>query len=267
MKIRANGIEVDYAVDGPEEGPWLTFANSIASSRAMWEAQVAAFSDRYRVLSFDARGHGGTEATPPPYGFDTLVDDLIALWNALGVRTSHIIGLSLGGMVAVGTALRAPERVGALVVANSMMEATEPFVKSWNDRIALAREQGLEPVVVPTLARWLTPAFVEAHPERAEWVRDMIRGTSVDGFIGAAEALKTLDYRRRLKEIRLPALFIAGTEDVACPPAGVRADAALVPGAEYAEIAAAAHISNLEQPDAFDRVVGDFLGRYCNGQA
>ncbi len=263
MRISAAGIEIGYDIAGPEGAPWLTFLNSIASSRAMWGAQVAAFAGRYRVLTCDARGHGDSGATPPPYGFDTLVGDVAALWDALGVRKSHVVGLSLGGMVAAGLALAHADRIGALVIANSMMEATAPFVKSWNDRIALARAEGIDPVVEPTLARWLMPAFVAAQPSRADWVRDMIRGTSVDGFIGAAEALKTLDYRRRLPEIRVPTLFIAGTEDVACPPVGVRADAALVPGAEYAEIEAAAHISNLEQPGAFNRVVGEFLARHA----
>ncbi len=262
MKVRAGDIEFDCAVAGPDGAPWLTFVNSIASTRAMWDAEAAAFAGRYRVLTFDARGHGGTSATPPPYSFDMLVGDVARLWDALGVGRSHVVGLSLGGMVAVGLALAHPGRIGALVVANSMMAATPPFVKSWDDRIALARAQGIAPVVEPTLARWLAPAFVAANPARAEAVRAMIRATSVDGFIGAAEALKTLDYRRRLPEIRRPALFVAGTEDIACPAAGIRADADLVPGAEYVEIAGAAHISNIEQPAAFARAVGAFLDRH-----
>lgn len=263
MRIHAAGIEIGYDTAGPEGAPWVTFLNSIASTRAMWEAQVAAFAGRYRVLTCDARGHGDTTATPPPYGFDTLVGDVVALWDALGIWNSHVVGLSLGGMVAVGLALARDDRVGALVIANSMMEATPPFVKSWDDRIALARAEGMAPVVEPTLARFLSPAFIAANPARADAVREMIRATPVAGFIGAAEALKTLDYRRRLGDIRRPALFIAGGDDVACPPPGVRADAALVPGAEYAEIAGAAHISNLEQPEAFSGVVGAFIDRHA----
>lgn len=262
MRIRAGDIEVGYDVAGPADAPWVTFANSIASDRGMWRPQARALAARWRVLTFDARGHGESAATPPPYGFDTLVGDLIALWDALGIGRSHLVGLSLGGMVAVGAALAHPRRLASLTVANSMMEKSDAFVKSWSDRIALARTEGLDGVVEPTLARWLSPAFVAANPAAADAVRAMIRRTSIDGFIGAAEALKTLDYRRQLGEIRLPTLFIAGTEDIACPIAGIRADAALVPGAEYAEIAQAAHISSIEQPDAFTRIVADFIGRH-----
>ncbi len=266
MRVRAGDITVAYDVVGPEGAPWLTFANSIASDRGMWRPQVAALADRYRVLTFDARGHGESQATAPPYSFDQLVGDLIALWDALGVGKSHLVGLSLGGMVAVGAALAHPGRITSLVVANSMMERSELFVKSWNDRIELARSQGIDAVVAPTIARWLTPAFVETQPLAAEAVRAMIRRTSIDGFIGAAEALKTLDYRRRLPEIRLPTLFIAGTEDVACPVAGIRADCALVPGAEYAEIAGAAHISSIERPEDFSRAVATFIARHERGR-
>ncbi|MQA65344.1 MAG: 3-oxoadipate enol-lactonase [Alphaproteobacteria bacterium] len=262
MRIRAGDIDIGYDVAGPEGAPWVTFANSIASDRGMWRAQAAALAGRHRVLTFDARGHGDTTATTPPYSFDVLVGDVMALWAALGIERSHVVGLSLGGMVAVGLALAHRERLASLVVANSMMEATPQFVKSWDERIALARAKGLDAVVEPTLARWLTPAFVAAEPDSADDVRAMIRRTSRDGFIGAAEALKTLDFRRRLAAIRVPTLFIAGSEDIACPAAGVRAEAVLVPGAEFAVIEGAAHISNIERPDAVSRTVGDFIARH-----
>lgn len=265
MRIRAGDIDIGFDVAGAEGAPWVTFANSIASDRGMWRAQVAALAGRHRVLTFDARGHGDTTATPPPYSFDMLVGDVIALWDALGIRRSHLVGLSLGGMVAVGVALAHRDRLASLTVANSMMEATPPFVKSWEDRIALARDQGLGAVVEPTLARWLSPAFVAAEPGIAADVRAMIRRTSPEGFIGAAEALKTLDFRRRLPEIRVPTLFVAGSEDIACPASGIKAEAALVPGAEYAEIEGAAHISSIERPDAFSRNVADFIARHDAG--
>lgn len=262
MRITTGDFDTHCRVVGPEGAPWITFINSIASDLTMWQAQAAALSRRYRVLCYDVRGHGGSDAPPPPYSFDQLVGDLVALWDGIGIARGHVVGLSLGGMIAVGTGLAAGDRVASLTIANSMMEKSDTFVKSWNDRIALAREQGIEAVVAPTLARWLTPDFMTREPVRTEAVRDMIRGTSLNGFIGAAEALKTLDYRRQLSGITVPTLFIAGAEDIACPVAGVRADAALVPGAEVAEIAGAAHISNIEQPDAFSRIIGDFVAAH-----
>lgn len=257
--IQAGDITIHCRVSGPDGAPWITLLNSIASNLSMWDGQIAALSSRYRVLLMDARGHGESTATPPPYRFDQLAGDVVALWDALGVDRSHVVGLSLGGMVAVGLALAHAERLGGVVIANSMMEATPPFVESWAARIALARDQGIDAVVEATLARWLTPAFIETETARMEAVRAMIRTTSVSGFIGAAEALKTLDYRKRLPEIKRPCLFIAGREDIACPVAGIKAEAALVAGAQYAELSPAAHISNLEQPEDFSRAVLDFL--------
>ncbi len=257
--IKAGDITIHYRVSGPDGAPWLTLLNSIASNLSMWDGQVAALSAHYRVLLLDARGHGESEATPPPYSFDQLAGDVVALWVALGISRSHVVGLSLGGMVAAGLALAHRERLGGVVIANSMMEATPAFVESWDARIKLAREHGIDSVIEATLARWLTPAFIEAEVERTAAVRAMIRTTSVDGFVGAAEALKTLDYGKRLPEIKQPCLFIAGREDIACPVAGIKAEAALVAGAQYAELSPAAHISNLEQPDGFTRAVLDFL--------
>ncbi len=259
MRITTGDFDTHCRVVGPEGAPWITFINSIASDLGMWRAQAEALSGRYRVLCYDVRGHGGSDAPPPPYSFDQLVGDLATLWDTLGIARSHVVGLSLGGMIAVGATLAMRERVASLTVANSMMEKSDAFVKSWNDRIALARERGIEVVVGPTLARWLTPDFVARQPARAEAVRDMIRGTSLNGFIGAAEALKTLDYRRQLPRIAVPTQFIAGAEDIACPAAGVRTDAALVPGAEVVEIAGAAHISNIQQPEAFNRIIEAFI--------
>lgn len=260
MKVRTGDFLTNCRVAGPEGAPWLTFVNSIASDLTMWEAQVASLSRSHRVLCLDARGHGESEAPPPPYSFDALAGDILALWDALSIERSHVVGLSLGGMIAVGVALAAPGRLGRVVIANSMMEKSDAFVQSWDERIRLARTEGIEAVVAPTLARWLTPAFVEAKPGAAEAVRAMIRRTSLNGFIGAAQALKTLDYRKDLPRLSMPVLFIAGSEDIACPVAGIRSDAALVPGAAFVEIAGAAHISNIEQPEAFTRAVADFLG-------
>jgi 3-oxoadipate enol-lactonase len=257
--IKAGDITLHCRLSGPDGAPWITLLNSIASNVSMWDGQVAALSADYRVLLLDARGHGESTATPPPYGFDLLVGDVIALWDALSITRSHVIGLSLGGMIAAGLALARPDRLGGVVIANSMMEATPAFVESWDARITLAREHGIDAVVEPTLARWLTSAFIETQIERVAAVRTMIRSTSLDGFIGTAEALKTLDYRKRLTEITRPCLFIAGREDIACPVAGIKAEAALVTGAQYAELSPAAHISNLEQPDDFTRAVLDFL--------
>ena len=265
MRVAANGIRFNCAVEGPEGAPWVTLAASIAADLTLWDAQVPALGEHCRVLRFDARGHGATEATEPPYTLDLLVADVRALWDALGIARSHFVGLSLGGMIGIGLALDYPGRVASAVVANSRTEATPEFRALWDERIAVAETDGMAGLVDSTARRWLTPGFIAANPDAVAKVRAMIGRCSVAGFVGAARALQGLDLLPRLKEISVPCLFIAGGEDGACPAGEIRAAASRVPGAEYVELSPAAHISNLEQPDAFNRAVTDFLARHGRG--
>jgi 3-oxoadipate enol-lactonase len=259
MNIEANGISFNTQVEGAEGAPWITFSNSLACNLSMWDGQVAALRDDYRILRYDTRGHGGTAVPGGPYSFDMLVGDVIGLWDALGIERGHFIGLSLGGMTALGLALGHAGRLSSITVCNARAEAPPEFRDLWDTRIATVGENGMEAIIDATLERWFTPGFAAGDPPVLDRVRDMIRATAPRGYIGCARALQGLDYLPRLGGISLPALFIAGAGDGATPPEGMRAMHQAVANSQYVELDPAAHISNLEQPEAFNDALTTFL--------
>jgi 3-oxoadipate enol-lactonase len=258
-RVKANGISFNVAVDGPSGVPWLTFSNSHATDLSLWDGQAARFRERFRVLRYDTRGHGGTEATDGPYDFDLLAGDIVALWEALGISRSHFVGLSLGGTTGIELALRYPDRVASLAACDCRCNAPLEFSASWDPRIAAAEREGLEVLVEPTVQRWFTLGFREQKPPVLEKVRGMIRGTSVAGYVGCAEALKRIDCEPRLSAIGCPTLFLTGEKDPSAPPDLVRHWRSLVGGSRLSIIPNAAHITNIEQPESFDAALDEFL--------
>jgi 3-oxoadipate enol-lactonase len=258
-RVKANGLWFNVAVDGPSGAPWLTFSNSHATDLSLWDEQAARLHDRFRVLRYDARGHGGTEATQGVYDFDLLAGDVVALWDALGISHSHYVGLSLGGTTGIEVALRYPDRVASLAACDCRCNATPEFSASWDPRISAAQRDGLEALVEPTIQRWFTPAFREQNPPVLEKVRGMIRRTCVAGYVGCAEALKRIDCEPRLPEIRCPTLFLTGEKDPSAPPDLVGRWRSLVSGSRLAVIPNAAHLTNIEQPEAFNAALDEFL--------
>jgi 3-oxoadipate enol-lactonase len=257
MKVKANGITFNIQIDGPEDAPWLVFSNSLATDISMWDEQVAALKNDFRILRYDQRGHGGTEAPPMRYTFDTLVDDVVALYDELSIPRAHFVGLSMGGMTALGLAQRYTDRVDRLVVCDCTGASTPAGAQQWEERIAIAGRQGMEPLVEPTIGRWFPPEFVAKNPPVLDEVRAMIRRTPVAGFIGCAAALSNFDFRPGLAGMWKPTLFVCGTKDVAL--GGLKQMHAAVTGSQLVELEGAGHLSNLEQPAAFSRAIGDFL--------
>src|SRR3974390_302779 len=154
MKVKANGIAINYQIDGPERAPWLIFSNSLATSSAMWDEQAAALKDRFRVLRYDQRGHGATEAPAGRYAFDTLLADVLGLMDALSIKKAHFAGLSMGGATALGLAEQHPERFDRIIVCDSPCQSTPQSTQQWEERIAIAQKQGIDVLVEPTIGRW-----------------------------------------------------------------------------------------------------------------
>lgn len=247
-----------YAETAGEPGrPWLTCLHSLASDHRLWNPQMPALTRAFRVLRIDLRGHGRSEAGEPDYRLERLARDVVGIWDALHVERTAVLGLSLGGMIAMQLALDQPARVSRIVAADCRSDAPEAFRAMWPQRRALLREGGFAAVADATLPTWFTPSTPAAAPFVAQ-VRAMIEGTSEAGYIGATRALERLDLKSRLGEIRCPTRFIVGEAD-GLHPAAMREMCALVPGASLVEIAGAAHLSNVEQPDAFDAAVMAFL--------
>lgn len=261
MDITLNGITFHYQIDGREGAPWLVFSNSLTTDMGMWDGEVAQLQDRFRILRYDTRGHGKTEASEPPYSFDLLVSDVIALMDALEIDKAHYVGLSLGGMTGLGVAIEHGDRLHSMAACDARAFAEPAWAELWNGRMDMVRKAGMDALVEPTIERWFTDDFRKTSPEVLDKVRAMISATAADGYIGCAQALQHLNYAPRLDEIEVPCLFMTGASDQSTPPEASRAMHEAVPGSTCVIVDPASHISNMENPEQFDRALFDHLER------
>jgi len=260
MQIKANGIGINYRIDGKEGAPWLVFSNSLATDLTMWDQQAADFGSSFRVLRYDQRGHGKTEAPAGRYSFDILISDAVALMDGLGIARAHFCGLSMGGATALGLAQRHPDRVARAIVCDSGCASTPQSAQQWEERIAVAQKGGMAPLVEPTVTRWFPPDVVAKNPPYLDQARAMIRNTPVNGFIGCSAALADHDFRSAVATTRPPVLFIAGEKDAGGAVAtAMKAMHQDLKGSRYVELPGAGHISNLDDPAGFTRALREFL--------
>ncbi len=261
MRITANGINMHYTLNGPASAPVVTLSHSLATNLSMWEPQVSALAARYRLLRYDTRGHGGTDAPGGPYSLDQLAEDAAALFRALGIERAHFVGLSMGGMIGQVLALKHRERLRSLILCDTSSRIPPEAWPMWEERIRTTEQQGMEPHVEPTIGRWFTPPFAARNPEIVESVRAMIRRTKPQGYIGCCHAIKALDLTDRLSAIAVPTLIVVGEDDPGTPVAASRAIHERIKGSALVILNSASHLSNLEQSEAFNRALLDFLGR------
>jgi 3-oxoadipate enol-lactonase len=255
-----SGVGISVRIDGKEGSPWLVLSNGVTATHRMWDPQMEMLTKKYRVLRYNARGHGESDAPPPPYSFDDLVADVVGLMDYFEMKSPTFMGLSLGGMTGLGVALSHPKRLRALVCCDARADAPPPFVQGWDDRIKAIREKGFSAIIPGTVERWLSVPFRKEHPARVAEVEDMIRSTSLAGFEGCAAALKRLDYLSSLDRIEIPTLFVSGSEDQGAPPSVMRSMAERVRGARFEVVEGSAHLPNLDNPEGFAMAVRDFLG-------
>lgn len=259
MKATINGNHTYYEIHGDEGKPWLTFSHSLACNTRMWDGQIAAFKDRYRVLAYDTRGHGQSGAPTGPYRLEQLADDLHGLLAELRISHTHFVGLSMGGMIGQTFALKYPGVFASLTLADTTSRYPAEAVAMWQDRIRIAQTQGMKALVQTTLERWFTAPFRHNHPDTVAKIAQSIESTPVPGYVGCCHALPTINVTARLKDVTCPALVICGEDDPATPPAMAREIQHSLAGAKLALIPQAAHLSNIEQPAAFNRALGEFL--------
>jgi 3-oxoadipate enol-lactonase len=257
MDVKANGITFNCQIDGARGSPWLIFSNSLATNLSMWDHQARALSARYQILRYDQRGHGKTEAPEGRYAFGTLLADVIALMDALEIRLANFCGLSLGGATALGLAEQHPDRIERAIVCDSPCASTPASAKQWEERIAVAKASGMEALVEPTLQRWFPPDVYGANPSAVAKVRDMVKSTPVNGFVGCCAALGDHNFRSAVANVSRPVLFMVGEKDP--PNAAMREMNKELAGSRFVEIAGAGHISNIEQPDVFTTALEKFL--------
>ncbi len=262
MKITANGISINYTLGGPASAPVVTLSHSLATNLSMWDPQIPALTSRYRVLRYDTRGHGGTDAPGGAYSLDQLAEDTRALLQALGIARTHFIGLSMGGFIGQILALTYPQMLQSLVLCDTTSRVPPDAKPMWDERIRAAQAHGMEPHVEPTIGRWLTAPFREQRPDVVDRVRAMIRATNPAGYIGCCHAIAMLDLTDRLQAIAAPTLVIVGEEDPGTPVTASRTIHERIKGSELVILKSASHLSNMEQPEAFNRAVTTFLARF-----
>ncbi len=261
MKATANGIGVNYTIDGPADAPVVTLSHSLAADLAMWEPQMKALTATYRVLRYDTRGHGGTDAPAGAYTLEQLSEDARALLQGLGVTKTHWIGLSMGGMIGQTLALSSPGLFLSLSLCDTSSRVPAEARPIWQERIKTAETQGMDPLVEPTIGRWFTAPFREQRNDVVDPVRTRIRTTSPRGYAGCCAAIAQLDLTDKISAIKLPTLIVVGEEDQGTPVAASQAIHGKIAGSQLEIIKSAAHLSNLEQPEAFTRIITSFLAR------
>ncbi len=254
-KAKVNGIEINYEIHGAEGAPWLVLSHSLACTVRMWDPQIEAFKGSYRMLAYDMRGHGASTAPAGAYSLDMLADDVIELMKALGIKRATFIGLSIGGMIGQTLALKQLSLFNGMVFADTGHTQTPEAIKQWEERIRVVESQGMRPLVAPTMERWFTEPF-RNRPE-AKKIAELIANTPVAGYVGCGRAIMKLGTTARLKEIKVPVLAIAGEQDATAP--GTRYIGENIPGAKLVIIPRAAHIANIEQAEAFNRSLREFL--------
>ncbi|MFN0178242.1 MAG: 3-oxoadipate enol-lactonase [Gemmatimonadales bacterium] len=257
-EARSGGVRLRYTVDGPADGLPLLLSNSLGSTLEMWDPVLPAFSERFRVIRYDQRGHGGSDVAPGEYRLDSLGGDALAVLDAAGVGRAPVAGISLGGLTALWLAIQAPERIDRIVLANTGAQIGTAAL--WNERIAAVTTNGMGAIVDGLLGRWFTPAFRRDRPDVVATFRRMIEACPVSGYTGCCAAVRDADLRAELGRVHAPTLVIVGTADVATPPSLGELLQAGIPGAMLVALEAA-HLSNVERADEFARAVTDFLDR------
>lgn len=256
MRIADLGdLKVHYTDEGDSTGPAIVFANSLGTDLRLWDKLVPMLPAGLRIIRYDKRGHGLTQATPAPYGMGTLVRDAERLLDHLNVRDALFVGLSIGGMIGQGLAVKRMDQVRALVISNSA--AKIGTADMWHERVAAVQAGGIEPMADAVMERWFSKTF-RATPELEAW-RNMLIRQSVDGYAGCSLAIAGTDFITPTSGLRLPVLGIAGSEDGSTPPDLVRETVNLVPGSKFELIRGAGHLPCVENPEDYARILNAFI--------
>jgi 3-oxoadipate enol-lactonase len=254
-----DGTGLEYEVLGPQEAPALLLMNSLGTDMSMWGQQVPVLSESHRLVTYDQRGQGASDAPPGPYSIEMLGADAFDLMASLGSESFSICGLSMSGQIGLWMAGTQPERILRAIFANTA--AVIGNQELWNERIEKVKGEGMSGIRDGVLARFFTPGFIANGSDVVRRFRRMLDEAPPEGYIGGCTAVRDADLRGFVPGIRVPSLIVAGAEDFAAPPEDSEWLADAIPASELKILAGAAHISNAEQPHAFNEVVTRFLGR------
>lgn len=253
-----DGCDIAYRFDGPEGAPVLLLSNSLGTDMGMWGPQMPSFTERFRVLRYDSRGHGKSSSPPGSYSLDRLGRDVVELLDALNVSSVDFCGLSLGGMIGQWMGIRTGDRLRRLILANT--SGLMAPASAWDSRIVQVRQSGMSPLAQASIARWFTERFASAAPEAIAPILAALNATNPVGYAGCCAAIRDMDMRRTASLITVPTLIIGGLLDPATPPEQSQVLAETIKGAKLTMLQTA-HLSNVEQPKRFAEEVLLFLSR------
>jgi 3-oxoadipate enol-lactonase len=259
MLIKANDIQINYKLSGRKNAPVVVLSHSLGSSLVMWDPQMEALEPDFQMLRYDTRGHGSSETSGGPYTLELLSDDAIGLLDALSIERVHFVGLSMGGMIGQCLALNHSDRLESLALCDTAAIIPEEAQSIWQERIDTVRGKGVQALVEPTLERWFTPSFLRLNSPRVAVIRKQFLATPAEGYIGCLEAIRRLNFLDRLSEIRMPTLIIAGEDDPGTPAVACEAMHKRISNSRLVILPSARHLSNVEQPEAFNSALVSFL--------
>jgi 3-oxoadipate enol-lactonase len=259
MLIKANGIQMNYELSGKKKAPMVMLSHSLGSSLVMWDPQLRALDPHFQILRYDIRGHGRSEASPGTYTLELLGDDAIGLMDALGIDNVHWVGLSMGGMIGQSVALNHPKRLKSLALCDTAAAIAPEAQPIWQERLDAVRARGVEPQLGPTMERWFTPSFLKSNPPILGIIRKQFLATPAEGYMGCIEAIRELNTLDRLSNIKLPTLIMVGEDDPGTPVSASEAIHQRILKSKLMIIKSARHLSNVEQPEAFNTNLLTFL--------
>ena len=259
--ILANNISINYRIDLQRDkdldAPVIMLSNSLLSSYSMWDDQIESLTEYFNVLRYDTRGHGGTDAPSSDYSIDIFVEDVVSLLDKLNIDKVHFVGLSMGGFVGQLFAAKYPHHIFSLTLCDTA--CIMPPASLWNDRIKTAKNSGIESLIEGTLGRWFTEPFRQTNPNDVQKITEMIRATSVQGYVNCAKAIRDMDQRQLLKDIEVPTNIIVGDKDPACPVSASKTLNSGIPGSSLVILKNAAHLPNIEKKSEFNKALLRFL--------
>lgn len=254
---RLGDAVIRYADEGDRAGAPVLFANSLGTDLRVWEAMGDLLPDGLRLIRFDKRGHGLSELTPGPYRMERLADDAAALLDRLEAREAVVVGLSIGGMIAQSLAARRPDLVKGVVLMDTAAKIATPEV--WDERLSAVEEGGIAAISEATIGRWFPESFRRNRPEETAVWRNMLERTPKAGYVACGRAIQAADLTEDTRALRVPALGIAGSDDLSTPPELVKGTLDLIPGSRMEVIEGSGHLPCVDRPAMTAAMITGFL--------
>ncbi len=255
-EVESGGARIWYTIDGRDDAPAVLLLHSLGTSHALWDQQLPTLVDRFRLIRYDARGHGKSTAPPGDFTIEQLGADALAVLDAARAQTAAICGISIGGLTSIWLGQNAGKRVSRLILANTAARIGTRAI--WSERIDFVREHGIAVAADQAMSRWFTEAFLAEHPALAARFLAIARACPLESYLGACAALRDTDLRRDLHHVTAPTLVVAGSHDLSTTVGDGTWLRDNIPDARM-EVLDAAHLSNVERPDEFAALMEDFL--------